>query len=426
LEVHLNDSPFPQAGLKHELVHVIAAPFGSGPFRVTSRFKIWPNMGIVEGLAVAVDNPVEELTLHQWAAAMRQQKLAPDLRSLFRSEAFYKSAAPRAYILAGSFIRYLGETYGSEKLRLLYRHGDFLAAYGQSLEALAKEWEKFLDSVPLDPAAVHQAFGRFRRGSIFSRPCAREVAQLQSAAADLLHSNPIQALPLYARCASIQPDEPAFLLGQAKALQRLDRWDDAEQVLSKLAQKVRGQPALEADAEMELADLEFRRGKLEQASAHLQQTLELKPSPVLDRAARIKLAALRSRLGAAIWSYFGDDPEELRLIRLREALENDPEDPYATYLFGRKLRQLGAAPLAFGYLSRSLSAELPQSIRREALRLKIEVEYLAGDCAGVSNELGHLPDFGEAYKSSVAEWAERCKFEEQAFNGPLVSKEPFR
>jgi tetratricopeptide (TPR) repeat protein len=426
LEIHLNDSPFPSAGLKHELAHAMAAPFGSGPFRVTSRFKIWPNMGIVEGLAVAADNPVDELTLHQWAAAMRQQKLAPDVRALFRFQAFYGSAAQRAYTVAGSFIRYLGETYGSEKLRGLYQRGDFVGTYGQSLDALAREWEKFLDSVPLDPAAVHQAFARFRRASIFARPCAREVAQLQSAAADLLYSNPAQALPLYARCAEIQPDEPSFLLGQAKALEKLEREDDAERLLNRLAEKVHGHPALEAQAEMELADLEFRRGRVERAGEHLQKTLELQPAPALDRAARIKLAALRSRLGTAIWAYFGEEPEELRLVRLREALDQDPEDPYATYLFGRKLKQLGAPPLALRYLSRSLAAELPQSIRGEALRVKVEAEYLDGDCAGVRNELGHLPDFGEAYKANVGEWAERCQFEEQAFHGPLVSKEPFR
>ena len=36
--VHVNDAPFPHPTLKHELAHVAAAAFGSGPFRVTSRW----------------------------------------------------------------------------------------------------------------------------------------------------------------------------------------------------------------------------------------------------------------------------------------------------------------------------------------------------------------------------------------------------
>jgi hypothetical protein len=427
LELHLNDSSFPNPTLKHELAHVMAAPFGAGPFRVTSKFGIWPMMGMVEGLAVAADNPIDELSLHQWAAAMRQRKLAPDIRSLFRSDSFYQSAAPRAYVLAGSFLRYLADAYGSEKLRLLYAHGDFQGAYQRSLDALAADWGTFLDQLPLDPAAVNQAFVKFRRGSIFARPCAREVASLQEEAADLLKSDPSEALARYQRCADIQPDEPSFKAGEAKALMLLDRTGDAVKVLSNLADQVRGEPALEAEVAMAQADVEWRRARIDQVEQNLKKVIELKPSALMERAARIKLAVLRSRAGPAVWAYLGDQPEELKLLGLKEALEQDAAKPYLSYLLGRRLTQLGVGSLATGYLAQALSASpLPDSIRREAIRLKIEAQYLTGDCAGVKDEMGHLPDFGPAYKSSLVEWQDRCEFEERAFNGPLVSQSPFR
>ena len=51
----------------------------SPPFGVcATAFGMFPNAAIVEGLAVAADNPVDDLTLHEWAAGMRQQKLLPD------------------------------------------------------------------------------------------------------------------------------------------------------------------------------------------------------------------------------------------------------------------------------------------------------------------------------------------------------------
>ena len=426
LEVHLNDSSFPHAGLKHEIAHAMAAPFGSGPFKVTSRFGIWPVMGVIEGLAVAADNPIDELSLHEWAAAMRQQKLAPDIRSLFRSDSFYKSPGPRAYVLAGSFLRYLADTYGTEKLQRLYRRGDFVGAYQRSLDGLATDWEAFLAAVPLDPAAVNQAFARFRRGSIFARPCAHEVAALQSEAAEFLASDPAQALARYERCAQIQPEEPAFRSGEARALILLDRADDAAVVLSKLAGQVKGEPALEADVAMAMADLEWRRGRTAEVEKLLNRVIELRPTASTERAARIKLAALRSPAGPAVWAYLGDQPEEVKLLGLREALESNGAQPYLSYLLGRRLTQLGFGPLATRYLTPALLAPLPDSLRREALRLKIEAEFLGGDCAGVKNDLGQSPDFGASYKASLLEWRERCEFEERAFNGPLVSQSPFR
>src|SRR5260370_42154638 len=106
-EIHLNDLPFPPPSLKLELALVMSAPFGAWPFRVTTRFGIWPVMGVIEGIAVAAENPVREFTLHEWAAAMRRKKVAPDVRSLCRLTSFYANTAPPADTLAGDFIRYL-------------------------------------------------------------------------------------------------------------------------------------------------------------------------------------------------------------------------------------------------------------------------------------------------------------------------------
>ncbi|HME92118.1 MAG TPA: hypothetical protein VKE49_11895, partial [Myxococcaceae bacterium] len=427
LELHLNDSAFPTSGLKHELAHVIAAPFGSGVFRVTSRFGVWPNMGIIEGAAVAADNPIEELPLHHWAAAMRRHKLAPDVRALFRSSAFYQSSAQRAYTLAGSFIRYLAETHGSEKLQALYAHGDFDKAYQRPLEALASEWEVFLDRIPLDAAAVSQAFARFRRGSIFSRPCAREVATLQTEATQMLSSDPAEALALFRRCAQIQPDEPSFRSGQARALEKLDQNAEAAGLLDELAERVKSEPAMAADVAMAQADLAWKRGDAEHVASFLRAVIDSKPRPSLERMARIKVAALGApKSGRAIWEYFGEGADELKLLRLREVLDLDRGDRYARYLLGRKSTQLGAPALGLRYLAQSLEGELPESVRREAMRLKIEAQYLAGDCAGVKNDLGHLPDLGQSFKAGIQEWRERCDFEERTFNGPLVSGERFR
>lgn len=428
-ELHINGHDFPHPTFKHELAHVMAGPSGSGPFRVTTRLGLWPLMGIIEGLAVAADNPVQgDLTLDEWAAGMRRQKLAPDIRKLVGPEGFYQSAPARAYTLVGSFLRYLADTHGAEKLRALYAHADFEATYGQPLDALATEWERHLDALPLDDATVSRALLRFRTGSLFSRSCAREVARLQDEARDSLAGEPERALELYQRAAQLQPQEPSFLLGEATALDKLERPDDAAKLLATLAEQVKGQPAQEAEVALAQAGVASRPGHEAQARAFLEHVLALAPSPEVTRTAQVKLAALELPARApAIQSYFREEHEELRLLRLAVALEALPQDPYLHYLLGRRLLQQDAPLEALPHLGEALrQGPLPDALHREAVRLKVQAAYLAGDCGTVHHEVGALPDWGPAFRASTSEWAERCDFEQAHFQGPLVPREAFR
>jgi tetratricopeptide (TPR) repeat protein len=426
-ELHVNDQPFPHSVLKHELAHVMAASFATGPFKATARYGVWPLMAIIEGLAVAADDPVDELTLHEWSAGMRQQKLMPDIRRILGPQGFFAAAPQRAYTAAGSFLRFLADRHGAEKLRKLYAEGDFQGAYGQSLDALATEWERFLDGVPLDPNGVNLAFSRFRRGSIFARPCAREIALLSAQAAERVNSDPQGAAELYARCAQVQPDEISYQLGQAYALSRADRSGEAAELLRKLADGIKEQPSAQSEVAMARADLAILRGRTEEAKEQLEKVISLQSGATADRTARVKLAALASpRAGKAIDAYFRPGSEDVKLLVLREALQAEPANPYLKYLLGRRLTQGQAATLALPYLEGALAGELPDTIRREALRLKLEAEYLAGDCKGVRHTVGGLADLGAAFRSQAGEWVARCDLDETVFKGPLVPEGPFR
>ncbi|MBL8956446.1 MAG: tetratricopeptide repeat protein [Myxococcaceae bacterium] len=431
-EFHTNHMPFPHPVVKHELVHAMAAPYGSPPFGVTARYGgLIPVAGIVEGFAVAGDDPVDELTLHEWAAGMKQQQLLPDVRSLMTLDGFYDAPPARAYSAVGSFVRWLGESKGGEKLRALYAKGDYVQVYGVPLDALAAEWEKFLGTVPLDPAAVTQAMARFRQKSLFQRACAREVEVLRSEAAGLVGSNPEAALELYRRVATLQPDDYRHALALANALDHVGRKAEAAQVLERLAPQVAADPAAAMEVAMERADLAWATGNPDTTKAQLEEVLKLNPSQAMDRTAHVKLAALSATapdVGRAIWQYFGPGGDDVKLLVLREALTKSPGQAEAAYLIGRKLSTGGQQPmLAVRYLSQALSGTtLPPSIRREALRLKLESRFFAGDCAGLRDEAQTLPDYGTVFKRRTDEWLERCAFEELKFGGPLVPANALR
>ncbi|MBX7099553.1 MAG: hypothetical protein K1X89_17690 [Myxococcaceae bacterium] len=427
-EVHLNDEGFPHRVAKHELMHALAGPLGAPPFGVTATlFGLAPNPGLVEGLAVAGDDPIDELTLHEWAAAMKKQSLLPDARTLFSLEGFYAAPPSRAYTAAGSFIRWLGDTHGPEPLRDVYRDGDFQRAYHQPLGALVGEWEKFLDAVPLEPAAVAQAFARFHRGSLFERACAREVASLSKEAHEQLSSDPETAAQTFHRCGLLQPDEPGHALMEAQALARAGRRGDALALLASLAGAVKGKPALSAEVAMARADLEQARGEAALAKARLDEILTFEPSAPMERTARVKLLALADeKVGDSIYAYFKSGKDDVKLLVLREALARAPRHPILSYLLGRRLAQAGAPTLALPYLRDALDGELPEKVRLEALRLTIEAHYLAGDCAGVRAQTGALPSLTTAQRRAALEWQERCDFEEKAFSSALVPEEPLR
>lgn len=427
LELHLNDSPFPHPVLRHELAHVMAAPFGSGPFRVTSHYWLIPNAAIIEGLAMATEERVDELSLHQWAAGMRKNKLLPDLRALLSPSGFYRAAPARAYTAAGSFLRYLLDTYGSQKLRELYAHGSFQSVYGKSLDALAQGWESFLDDQPVDEEAVNLAFGRFRRPSLFDRACAREVATLSNQAAQSLQSDPQRAIELYQRCAALQPEEPSFRLAEARARVAAGQQSEAAEALRKLAQEQKDQPSTLVEISMAQADLAYSRDRLEEAQGFLETVLSLHPSAAAERTARVKLAGLtQGPVGKALWAYFEPGHDEVKLLLLREALESERQNPYLNYLLGRRLAQADAPRLALAYLNAALAVELPQSLRKEAVRLTLEAAYLAGDCSQVRQITETLPPLGEELTAAAKLFVRRCAFEELSFGGALVPEGPFR
>lgn len=429
-EVHVNPLPFPHGVVKHELVHAMAAPFGSGPFGVTARYGgLLPVAGVIEGLAVAADDPLEELTLHEWAAGMKQQQLLPEVRKLMRLDGFYDAPPARAYAAVGSFMRWLGETRGGEKLRAAYLEGEWEKVYATPFDALAAEWERFLSTVPLDPAAVNQAMSRFRQTSLFQRTCAREVATLERDAAAMLPSDPDGAIEKLQRVAQLQPNDYRHQMAIAAALEHAGQKQAAADQLLNLAPTLEKDHAAAIEVAMSRADLAWALGKPEETKRLLEQVLSLEPSPTMDRTAHVKLAALASKeVGGAIWQYFGPGGDDVKLLVLREALAKVPGQAEAAYLVGRKLSSHGDQPfLAVKYLSQCLNgSSLAPSIRREALRLKLESRFLSGDCAGLREEAKTLPDYGTVFKRRTDEWLERCAFEEKTFGGTLVPAEALR
>jgi hypothetical protein len=115
-EIYLQYEYFPHPMLKHEIAHVFASSFGSSPLKLAVRWS-GPlpiiDVGLVEGVAEAAAwQGSGRLSMHQWARALDELRLAPSLHRVF-GLGFLMESAPRSYTVAGSFCRFLLETYGA-------------------------------------------------------------------------------------------------------------------------------------------------------------------------------------------------------------------------------------------------------------------------------------------------------------------------
>lgn len=222
-QVHLLESA--AASLGHELVHVFSREFGMPLLRAS------PLVGLVEGVAVALSPPdgLPPLAARVAAAARLQEEVgaydggpaeavAAQLRPLgllAGNLRFWTGRGAVSYATMGSFVASLLEEYGPEPLRAVYARGDFEAAYGQPVEALAEAWEAALLAAPPDPEAEALVLRRFTRPSLVETRCPHFVPpaerHLRAATEALREGDEAEAYRRSAAAVEADPSHPRAL-----------------------------------------------------------------------------------------------------------------------------------------------------------------------------------------------------------------------
>jgi tetratricopeptide (TPR) repeat protein len=169
-EIHITRQSL-ESSLKHELVHAVAARFGIPVLKIST------SIGLVEGLAMAVDGQWGNRTLHEYAAALFEFGVAPDIKEIMGFRGFMTQSSTVSYVLAGSFCRYLIDRFGMRAMTQVYRYVDYRKVYGRSLDQLLLEWRRFLDRVPLDEADSDGIDAYFRRPPMTAKVCPRVLAR---------------------------------------------------------------------------------------------------------------------------------------------------------------------------------------------------------------------------------------------------------
>jgi hypothetical protein len=157
--------------LKHELAHCFSAEFGSGPFRIAHKI----NPYLIEGIATASNPFYDENSIDYMASLAYHHGYKINFDQMFDFSGFFTQLSALSYIYAGSFTKFLIDSYGIEKYKRFYGDLNFEKIYDVSLNNILKEWEEFLSDIETGES-VHKANYYFGRKSIFHKVCPRYIS----------------------------------------------------------------------------------------------------------------------------------------------------------------------------------------------------------------------------------------------------------
>jgi hypothetical protein len=421
-EIYLEHRAFPHGSLRHEIAHAVASAFGDPMFGVAARHEVFINPGLIEGLAVAIDWPgsYDQPTPHEAVRAMMDLGVEPSIGQLLSLQ-FFREPPTRGYTTAGSFLKFLLDRHGAEKLRTLYRSGgDFEAAYGAKQAALEAEWRQMIAAIVLPQGASEAQRERFRGGSLFARPCPHAIAaRRERAGRALAVGDHARAVALLREVCDDTPGEPrhqlelADLLHTGDAAERMEGeaiWTslaaDAEHVTSTL--RVQGFERLARAAALR----DDRPGVAAWIGAAAALPVDANERRQLD-AEQFALAH-QGPAAAQLYSYFFlPGPIDAALFAAW-AVDREPDLGFAHYLLGLQRQPQGKWDESASELDRALALGLPGPlfVRNAARRLAVAA-YRSHDTARVERAIAVLSGPGMTTPDHLLanDWQDRLAFD---------------
>ena len=165
----------------HELVHVFSREFGLPVINASL------SVGLVEGLAVALEPSEGRPSPHEQvltAALVAEQNGGSSAGGQIRARVegslsplgFWSGRGAVSYTTMGSFVRFLIDRYGIDRIMDVYAFSNFEEVYGTSPKQLTLEWEAYLENLPVVSRVTHDyVTRRFAVPSLFEQRCPHHV-----------------------------------------------------------------------------------------------------------------------------------------------------------------------------------------------------------------------------------------------------------
>jgi hypothetical protein len=421
-EVYVQLSGYPHPVLGHELAHVIAGSFARGPFRVGgSALGWWPNPGLIEGVAVSASPDDDELSGAEWARGMLDLGILPSMRGVF-SVAFLGDNAAKSYTVAGAFVTWITERWGSAVVHDWYAGASLERLAGASWAELDSDFRDTLRKLEMPAGASAYARARFERPGMWMRRCPHVVDALDrrgdscrndrrfaSARGEYQAALARDALDWHARLETAKID---LLYGDpSQGRAELEGLAEDEGV----PQPVRDR------ADEALGDEDLARGRNDQALERFGALAKRVLDEDVARTIEVKaIAAADSNARPAVLSMLVGEPGRgvdpwLAGLELGEWTASS-QDALPRYLVGRNLALHDEYAQAAMWLDRAIAAGGPTlRIAREALRQRAVCACVLQDTPSLERLRGLVLAPGSPFEAAAGrrEWVlrliDRCR-----------------
>jgi hypothetical protein len=419
-EIYINAAAFPHPVLRHELAHVVAGAFGTGPFKVAG--KAWglvPDPGRIEGVAVMAAPPEDEtLSLAQWSAAMKRLGLMPRLGSLFQL-GFFDANSSSAYTVAGAFLEWVATNHGVGAVKAWYAGQPLDVLTHSSWDQLERQFGMFLDQLAVSETELMVARARFERPAVLHRRCPHQVdGALMTGLQWLGRGNCHKARALFEQVLTMDPSALRAEFGRAECEQRANNAQGALQAYEGIAASGFASSAFKTAAWERAGDIAWQQGMLERAAALYESAQATTVDEDNLRQLDIKLGALRHqrddvRTGVERF-FFGPRHQGAFPLYtgklLGEWVGREPSG-LASYLLGKQYLATSQWELAAEQFDLALRGALQPRVRREALRALLISSCATDNLASVSRawqELSLDAELTAAQQRGYAAQARRC------------------
>ncbi len=421
-EVYLQLSAYPHPVLGHELAHVVAGSFGRGPFRIAGKLGgLWPNPGLIEGTAVSASPDDDELTDAQWAHAMLDLGALPSMSAVFSFD-FLGAPAAKSYTLAGAFVRWIKDRFGSGAVRAWYGGRSIEEVTHETWAALDEDFRAEVTKTPLSPEAAAYASARFQHAALFGRRCPHVIDGLRQRADVCREAHETdRAIDLYDEILLRDGHDWSARYQRAAIQLRFGDEEAGRRELRALADAP-DEPRTWHDRTLDaLADADLLDGRATSAAEAYERLAAGSVDEDFGRTEEIKaLAAVDPEAREAVTALLLGAPRRssdmvLAASRL-SAWEERTGSPLAAYLLGKNLEQRGWRAEGDAHLDRVLAAkEFPTArVGREVIRDRAIDACAEGDADAVARMRGLvLADdgpYGASFgrKEAVLRMLERC------------------
>jgi len=419
-EVYLQMAGWPHPVLGHEIVHAVLAEVGRGPFSVAATLGgLVPNPGIVEGAAVALAWDLrEDLDPDQWSRIMMDRKELPSAHAVM-SVAFSALPARRAYMMAGSIVRFLVATRGMGALLEAYRHGSI-----EGLDELEAQWHAYLEEVPVTAHERGVAEVELARPSIFSAVCPHELAKLRAdLSGDTAARDDARTVETCRAILDIDAHEPRAHAALVGALARTDHEAEALAELDALRAAMNAPKPIVAAALEQYADANWTLGRLDEAAALYAELLAIPRTDGPSRQSEVKKLALGASPAEReiVYEMLLGRSSSPVVVHLAQTLSSIRDDGLGQYLEARQLFGQNRFALALPLLEDAKRLGLP------TLRLDRELNRLLGITYFA---LGRYGESGEAWRArawvsraadaEAQRWLERIEYAQTQTVSPVL------